>query len=69
MTRKKNKDLSKIPFISKELVESLDMRFPEQSPEVNWSVNEIMFKAGQRSVVRFLLTELELQQENIIEEN
>ena len=69
MTRKKNKDFQKIPFINKELVESLDERFPEQSAEIDWTSNEIMFRAGQRSVVRFLLNEFEQQQENITKEN
>jgi hypothetical protein len=58
-----NKDLKPIPPFVESLLESLDERFPEQCAEVNQTTNEIMFKAGQRSVVRFLIEEFKQQQE------
>ena len=58
-----NKDLKPIPPFAKSLLESLDERFPEQCASVNQTINEIMFKAGQRSVVRFLMEEFKQQEE------
>jgi hypothetical protein len=58
-----NKDLKPIPPFAKSLLESLDELFPEQCASVNENINEIMFKAGQRSVIRFLMEEYKQQQE------
>ena len=49
-----NKDEKPIPPIDKSLLQALDDLFPEQSAEVDWNMNHVMFKAGQRSVIRFL---------------
>ena len=42
--------------INREALESLDRLFPERTPEVNDSVDQIRHYGGQRSVIRFLLT-------------
>ena len=42
--------------ISREALESLDRLFPERTPEVSDSLDQIRHYGGQRSVIRFLLT-------------
>ena len=37
-----------------EVVDALDKLFPEKTPELNDSIDQIRYAAGQRSVVRFL---------------
>lgn len=64
-----NSDLSKeafvpIPPIPQDVVGYLNIVFPERSPEITDSINEIYFKAGQRSVVRFLIRLFEDQNDN-----
>ena len=60
-----NKDLKPIPPIDKSLLQALDDLFPEQSAEVDWNMNHVMFKSGQRSVIRFLHSKYNQQQEEI----
>ena len=43
-----NKD-KPFPPIDESLLQALDTLFPEQSAEVDWKMEEVMFKAGQRS--------------------
>ena len=42
--------------ITREALESLDRMFPERTPEVSDSLDQIRHTGGQRSVIRFLLT-------------
>jgi hypothetical protein len=44
-------------------VAALATKFPDQAPDLDWSDREIMFRAGQVSVVRWLASKLE-EQEN-----
>lgn len=37
-----------------ELVDALDQLFPERTPELNDSIDQIRYASGQRSVIRFL---------------
>lgn len=37
-----------------ELLDALDQLFPERTPELNDSVDQIRYASGQRSVIRFL---------------
>ena len=37
-----------------ELLDALDQLFPEKTPELTDSVDQIRYAAGQRSVIRFL---------------
>ena len=37
-----------------ELLDALDLLFPEKTPELTDSVDQIRYAAGQRSVIRFL---------------
>lgn len=42
--------------VSRDALSALDRLFPERCPELADSVDEIRFKAGQRSVVRMILS-------------
>jgi hypothetical protein len=52
-----------IPPISKRLVAVLATKFPDQAPDLDCSEKEVWFRAGQVSVVRWLASKLE-EQEN-----
>ena len=58
---------NKLPHISKEMLEALDVLFPEKTPEINMDMKEIYFRISQRSVVRYLHAEAKKQSENIME--
>lgn len=45
---------------------ALAAEFPDRSPELEWSDREIMFRAGQVSVVKWLAQKLEDQQTNVV---
>ena len=62
-------DLPPIPPLSPELVDALDKRYPERSPEISWSDREVWRRVGQREVVRLLIEEHRRQQENILRDN
>ena len=40
--------------LTPEMMEALDVLFPERSPELSDSIDQIRYAAGQRSVIRFL---------------
>ncbi len=42
------------PYITNELIEELNVRFPDKSPTVNEDYAQLMWRGGQRSVVDFL---------------
>ena len=46
--------MSYLPPIDEALVRVLAEQFPDMAPDIDWSDREIMFKAGQVSVVRWL---------------
>tara|TARA_X000001382_G_scaffold50345_2_gene34088 strand:- start:1353 stop:1559 length:207 start_codon:yes stop_codon:yes gene_type:complete len=58
----------KIPAIPKDLLDALDVLFPEKTPDINMEYKEICFRSGQRSVVRFLHDKHKEQSENILED-
>ena len=64
-TLKTKTELKSLPKINSAMVDALDERFPEQSADLSWNDREIWFKAGQRSVVKYLLKELEEQNEDV----
>ena len=45
---------------------ALAAEFPDRSPELQWSDREIMFRAGQSSVVKWLAQKLEDQQTSVV---
>jgi len=44
-----------LPYSVDDLIKKLDEVYPEQSALLNWTTQEVWFKAGQRSVVNWLL--------------
>ena len=55
-----------LPPIDERLVAALAAEFPDRAPELEWTDREIMFRAGQVSVVKWLLQKLEDQQTNVV---
>jgi hypothetical protein len=55
-----------LPPIDERLVAALAVEFPDRSPDLEWSDREIMFRAGQVSVVKWLTQKLEDQQTNVV---
>ena len=59
----------KFPVVPKELLDELETRFPDLMPEFSDSVDDIRFKQGQISVIRFLRSTFNNQNKNILETN
>jgi hypothetical protein len=55
-----------LPQIDERLVAALAAEFPDRAPELEWSDREIMFRAGQVSVVKWLAQKLEDQQTSVV---
>lgn len=55
-----------LPQINEALVRELAEQFPDRAPDLDWSDKEIMFKAGQVSVVRWLAQKLLDQETEMI---
>ena len=53
-----------MPPIDERLVAALAAEFPDRSPDLEWSDKEVMWRAGQVSVVRWLASKLEEQQDS-----
>ena len=59
MTRKVQK-----PIIKEDLLNYLDIIFPEKSADLKDTEKEVFFKGGQRSVVNHLIKQKQIQEEN-----
>jgi len=57
----------RLPIVSPELLAELEARFPDRMPDHTQSHQDISFKCGQVSVVRFLRSAFEAQTKNILE--
>lgn len=55
-----------LPPIDERLVAALAAQFPDRAPDLEWSDREIMFRAGQVSVVKWLAQKLKDQQTNVV---
>jgi len=53
-------------LITQELIDYLEQKFPDKSPELNDNERIIWFKAGQSSVVKYLKQLKEEQNNNIL---
>lgn len=60
-------DNLKFPPVPKDLVEMLELRFPDRAPDLDDELDQIRFKSGQVSVIRFLRHQFNLQNQNILE--
>lgn len=49
------------PYITNELIEELNVRFPDKSPNKDEQYSQLMWRGGQRSVVEFLRREFKEQ--------
>ncbi len=58
-----NKEVEHLPVTVVQLIETLDQVFPEESARLEWTDREVWYRAGQRSVVSWLL-ELKRRDEN-----
>ena len=58
----------KLPVIPKDLLDALDVLFPERTPPITMEYKEICFRSGQRSVINFLHEKQKQQSENVMEE-
>ena len=56
----------KLPDLSKDLIDALDVRFPVRMPDLKDSEREIWIKVGQRFVVDFLKDVYEEQHTTLI---
>ncbi len=54
-----------LPPIDERLVAALATQFPDVAPDISMSDREILYRAGQVSVIRWLASKLEEQQEVI----
>ena len=52
------------PYVSEELLNELEERFPNQSPQKDETHQQLMWRGGQRSVIEFLRTQYEQQTKN-----
>jgi hypothetical protein len=59
--------LQPFPVVSKELLEALEKRFPDRAPYKGDDYPDIMYRAGEVAVVRFLRYQFDLQNQNILE--
>ena len=57
---------TQFPRITKALIQSLDERFPMQDFGCTDEINKLNFHYGQRSVISFLKSQYNIQNENIL---
>ena len=55
-----------LPPITNELIEGLDAAFPHRHPDLSLSDREIWYRAGQRSVVDYLIEQQKRQRETML---
>jgi len=57
----------KVPNLTQELIDALAELFPEQAADLNWTDREVWYHSGQCSVVRFLQSQMDIQNETILQ--
>ena len=55
-----------LPLITDELIEGLDNLYPQRHPDLSLSDREIWYRAGQRSVVDYLIEQQKRQRETML---
>lgn len=55
------------PVVDEQLLKALGEVFPERSPNPGEPFDQLMVRAGQATVLRFLTMQFEKQNENILE--
>lgn len=59
--------MERLPTYSADLIEALDKQYPLRNPDVNDTEKQIMYRAGQRSVVEMLKSKLKTAEDNILD--
>ncbi len=55
-----------LPVITDELINALDVVFPNKHPDLSMTDKEIWYKAGQRYVVDYLIEQQSRQKETML---
>jgi len=55
-----------LPIITDELINSLNAVFPDRCPDLSLSDREVWYRAGQRSVVDYLIEQQLRQKETML---
>lgn len=55
-----------LPVISDDLIQGLDNLYPQRHPDLSLSDREIWYRAGQRSVVDYLIEQQKRQRETML---
>jgi hypothetical protein len=58
--------LGYLPPIDQRIVALLAAQFPDQAPDLSMTEREIMFRAGQVSVVRWMASKYEEQEQGLL---
>ena len=55
-----------LPLITDDLTQALDNLYPQRHPDLSLSDREIWYRAGQRSVVDYLIEQQKRQRETML---
>ena len=55
-----------LPLIADDLIQGLDNLYPQRHPDLSLSDREIWYRAGQRSVVDYLIEQQKRQRETML---
>ena len=55
-----------LPLITDDLIQALDDLYPQRHPDLSLSDREIWYRAGQRSVVDYLIEQQKRQRETML---
>ena len=55
-----------LPTITDDLIQGLDNLYPQRHPDLSLSDREIWYRAGQRSVVDYLIEQQKRQRETML---
>lgn len=61
--------MENLPIIPRKLLEVLDKLYPNRHPDLSLSEREVWYKAGQRSVIDFLLKKKEDEENTIFDQD
>ena len=56
-----------LPLITDDLIQGLDNLYPQRHPDLSLSDREIWYRAGQRSVVDYLIEQQKRQRETMLD--
>ena len=59
----------KLPVITDELIFALDQLFPTRTPDLSLTDREVGYRAGQRSLVDYLIEQQARQKETMLTES